>query len=283
MSLPSNMVKITEHGSKRPTSNDTAVKDVSGTDGEGVWSVPEETPVAFVYNQRNYAVMMATPDDLVNYAIGFSISEQVVERADQIKSIDIQHSDKGVDFRIEIDRDRLERLDVIQRRRNMVGSASCGLCGLENADTLLKTLPTVSEEWLKLKSDAVVRAYSNLHKHQDLNARTHSVHGAGWSDLDGNILHSQEDVGRHNALDKLIGYLAQNDIDLNSGFVVMSSRCSYELVEKAAHFGIRAIVSISAPTSFALRKAQEANISLYARSPEGAVEFILDNDTRGAP
>jgi len=276
------MIKVTEHGSKHQTSLNAAIKDVSDLAAKGVWSVPEETPVAFVYNQRNYAVMMATPDDLVDYAVGFTISEQVVDQVDQIKSIDIQHSEKGVDFRIEIDRDRLERLDVIQRRRNMVGSASCGLCGLENADTLLKKLPLVSQERLSLHVDAVSKALSNLQEHQHLNAQTHTVHGAGWSDVSGKILHVREDVGRHNALDKLIGYLAQGGADLNSGFVVMSSRCSYELIEKAAYFGVRALVTISAPTAFALRKAKEANISLYARSPTGAVEFILGDDTRSA-
>jgi len=276
------MIKVTEHGSKHQTSLNTAIKDVSDVVAQGVWSVPEETPVAFVYSQRNYAVMMATPDDLVDYAVGFSISEQVVDQVDQIRSIDIQHSEKGVDFRIEIDRDRLERLDVIQRRRNMVGSASCGLCGLENADTLLKKLPSVSQERLSLNVDVVNKALSNLQEHQHLNAQTHTVHGAGWSDLSGKILHVREDVGRHNALDKLIGCLAQGDADLSSGFVVMSSRCSYELIEKAAYFGVRALVTISAPTAFALRKANEANISLYARSPTGAVEFILGDDTRGA-
>ena len=269
------MVKVTEHGSKSQTSRKAAVKDVASSGDEQIWDVPEETPVAFVYNKRNYAVMMATPDDLVDYAIGFSMSEQVIDHVDQIKSIDIQHSDKGVDFRIDIVRDRLERLDLIQRRRNMVGSASCGLCGLENADTLLQKLPKVSDTPISLLPDAVSLALSSIHEHQNLNAKTRSVHGAAWADMDGKILFVSEDVGRHNALDKLIGCLAQEAIDLSEGFVVMSSRCSYELIEKAAYFGVRALVTISAPTAFALRKAKEANISLYARSPSGAVEFVL--------
>lgn len=268
------MVKVTEHGDKSPTSRETAVKDVTGTVSDQVWNVPEETPVAFVYNQRNYAVMMATPDDLVDFVIGFSLCEQVIDRVDQIKSIEIHHSDKGVDFRIVINRERLERLDVIQRRRNMVGSASCGLCGLENADTLFRKLPVVSKAKIALSSDAVQKALNSLSDHQPLNQQTHTVHAAAWADVKGNIVMAREDVGRHNALDKLIGALAQNQATVNDGFVVMSSRCSYELIEKAATYGIKALVTVSAPTAFALRKAKEANIALYARSPAGFVEIV---------
>ncbi|NNC38891.1 MAG: formate dehydrogenase accessory sulfurtransferase FdhD [Acidimicrobiales bacterium] len=270
------MVKITEHGTQHPTFRTAGIRE-SGSQQDRTWHVPEETPVAFVYNKRNYAVMMATPDDLVDFAIGFSLSEQVVDTAHQIKAIDIQHSERGVDFRIDIDQQRLERLDIIQRRRNLVGSASCGLCGLENAETLFEPLPRVSDKFLTLTTEAVSLALESLRNHQRLNAKTHTVHGAAWADLSGSIAYTREDVGRHNALDKLIGCMALKEVDLTSGFVVMSSRCSYELVEKASRFGIPAMVTISAPTSFALAKAREAKISLYARSPMGVVEFLVDD------
>jgi formate dehydrogenase accessory protein FdhD len=269
------MVKVTEHGVKSGTSRETGVKDVSADGAEHVWSIPEETPVAFVYNQRNYAVMMATPDDLVDYAIGFSMSEQIIDHVDQIKSIDIQHSDKGVDYRIEIDRARLERLEIVQRRRNMVGSASCGLCGLENADSLFQKLPIVSEHRLKLEAASINRALAQLNDHQVLNQKTRTVHAAAFADLNGRIQLTREDVGRHNALDKLIGALAQQKLDIAGGFVVMTSRCSYELIEKSARFGIKAMVTVSAPTGFALAKAKEANMALYTSAPSGPVELIL--------
>lgn len=269
------MVKITEFGEKASIYRWQSVRSAEKSDDVKEWGIPEETPVAFVYNRRNYAVMMATPDDLVDFAIGFTLSEKVIDNVVQIKTIDIQHSDKGVDFRIEIEPERLERLDLIQRRRHMVGSASCGLCGLENADSLFQKLPQVSDERLSLKAASINRALGQLNDHQTLNQKTHTVHAAVWADLEGNIKLAREDVGRHNALDKLIGALAQSCVDKSTGFVVMTSRCSYELIEKSARFGIKAMVTVSAPTVFALEKAKEANMALYTQSKTGPVELMF--------
>jgi len=241
--------------------------------GDGQWFIPEEVPIAFVFNRRNYAVMMGTPDNLEDFALGFALTEEVIKSADEIKSLDIHLSNRGADLRFKISVEALERLDVTQRRRNMVGSASCGLCGLENADTLFKVLPRVAEYKVGLKHAAMTKAMAALRKGQPLNAQTHSVHAAAWVSREGEIEITREDVGRHNALDKLLGAMASSAVDPKTGFVLMSSRCSYEIVEKAARRGVQAIISVSGPTVFAMRKAKEANMALYARDGEGAVKI----------
>lgn len=240
-------------------------------EGGDSWHIPEEVPVAFVFNRRNYAVMMATPDDLTDFALGFALTERVVQSADDIVSLEIISSEQGADLRFKITDEALERLDSVQRRRNMVGSASCGLCGLENADALFTRLPMVTPP--AITAEIAAKALSAIRDHQPLNKLTRTVHAAAWADLTGQIKLTREDVGRHNALDKLLGALALKDIDMSKGFVVMSSRCSYEIVEKAARRGVGALACVSAPTAFALRKASEAGLVIYARSPDGAACF----------
>lgn len=241
--------------------------------GGAQWFIPDEVPIAFVFNRRNYAVMMGTPDDLVDFALGFALTEEVIKKADEIKSLDIYLSDKGVDLRFKITSEALERLDVTQRRRNLVGSASCGLCGLENADTLFKILPRVAETKVELDDMAMIKAIATLHQSQPLNSQTHSVHAAAWVSMQGEIVLTREDVGRHNALDKLLGAMTTHGVNVTTGFVIISSRCSYEIVEKAALRGVQAILSVSGPTAFALRKAIESNMALYSGSGEGAVRI----------
>jgi len=262
-------VEINWRGDKLPGLRSVPV---SGAGGKDSWHIPSEMPVAFVYNRRNYAMMMATPDDLVDFAVGFTLTEEIVPDIAGIKAIDIHQSEKGVDLRFKISDSALERLDVTQRRRNMVGSASCGLCGLENADTLFRTLPRVSDEKIGLDAANAARAMKAIRRHQEINAKTHSVHAAAWVTHNGDIRFAREDVGRHNALDKLLGAMAQAGTDVTDGFVLMSSRCSYEIVEKAARRGVQAILTISGPTSFALEKAREANMAVYSRAGDGVVE-----------
>lgn len=258
---------VTVHGKTRPSFTQTQA-------GERHWYIPEEVPIAFVFNKRNYAVMMGTPDDLVDFAVGFSLTEEIIKSPDDIVSLDIKLSDKGADLRFKISDNALTKMDVVLRRRNMVGSASCGLCGLENADTLFKVLPKVANAPIEIKEAACTKAMAALRGLQPVNQKTHSVHAAAWVTHDGGILHVREDVGRHNALDKLLGALKLADTDMTSGFVLMSSRCSYEIVEKAAKCGVQAILSISGPTAFALRKAESANMAIYARSGETAVRLL---------
>lgn len=242
--------------------------------GEVSWFIPEEVPIALVYNRRNYAVMMGTPDNLVDFAVGFSLTEEVIKGTDCIKSLEIYQSEQGADLRFKVTDETLEKLDITLRRRNMVGSSSCGLCGLENADMLFKTLPRVTERPVELSSTAMALAIQSLDAQQPLNQQTRSVHAAAWVSEDGNIEMLREDVGRHNALDKLLGAMAFAKTDVSKGFVLMSSRCSYEIIEKAARRDVKAILSISGPTAFALRKAKEANISVYSRLGKNGVRLL---------
>jgi len=231
-------------------------------------------PVAFVFNRRNYAVMMATPDDLADFAIGFSLTEKVIREPWDIISLDIYQTEQGVDLRFKITKEALEKLDLIQRRRNLVGSASCGVCGLENADVLFRKLEPVSDRPIDVDENTLATALNALRDHQALGNLTRTVHAAAWADMSGRINIVREDVGRHNALDKLLGAMALEKIKTSNGFVVMSSRCSYEIIEKAAACGIKALISVSAPTAFALRKAKEANMALFANSEGGPVRLI---------
>ena len=231
----------------------------------GAWRVPAETPVAFVYNKRNYAVMLATPADMEDFAVGFSLTERVVDKLDDIAAVGIHQSPRGIELHLSIAPEKLERLDIRQQRRNLVGRAGCGVCGLENAETFFETLPKVADAPVEIPMEALARSLADLRTHQPLNEATRTVHGAAWASRDGVILSVREDVGRHNALDKLIGALARESADMTAGFVLMSSRCSYEIIEKCARIGVQAVASVSGPTSFAIAKAQEANLSLYCR------------------
>lgn len=261
----------------------TYVGDMIATDVEiGVsqgkvvtrWSVTNEVPVAFVYNQRNYAVMLATPGDLVDFAIGFSVTERVVDNIADILEIDVRQTNRGVELRMKLVPDCVERLDVRQTRRNLIGRSGCGVCGLDNAETLFEPIAPVRDTAISLSNDALAQAVQDLTNHQPLNHRTRSAHAAAWSDLHGAILMAREDVGRHNALDKLLGAILLKGKPRSDGFVVMSSRCSYELVEKAARLQVPAIVSLSGPTTFAIKKAAECNMALYCRQGDGFVLIL---------
>ncbi|MEN9018450.1 MAG: formate dehydrogenase accessory sulfurtransferase FdhD [Hellea sp.] len=243
--------------------------------GTQSWFVAEEVPIAFVFNQRNYSIMMATPDDLIDFALGFSLSEEVIKYPEEIKSLEVLHSKKGVDLKFKISMKAIEKFDIMQRKRNSIGSASCGLCGLESSNSLFKKLPSVGEVKMKVDTKVAEMAVFALREKQLLNSKTHSVHAAAWVNLSGEIVIIREDVGRHNALDKLLGAMALQSVNPSKGYVLMSSRCSYEIVEKSAKRGVKIILSISGPTAFALRKAKEANISIYSLDKNRVVEIIL--------
>ncbi|MEQ1607889.1 MAG: formate dehydrogenase accessory sulfurtransferase FdhD [Hyphomonadaceae bacterium] len=250
--------------------------EICVSQGEAVtrWSITTEVPVALVYNQRNYAVMLATPSDLVDFAAGFSVTERVVDGIDDILEIEVAQSTRGVELRMKLVPDCVERLDVRQTRRNMIGRAGCGVCGLDNAETLFEPLAPVRDAAISISDDALAKAVRDLANHQPLNRRTRSVHAAAWADLDGAILMTREDVGRHNALDKLMGAILLEGKQRSDGFVMMSSRCSYELVEKAARLRVPAIACLSGPTTFAVRRAEECNMALYSRQGDGFVRIV---------
>ena len=255
-----------------PPTDRTILVDSLDTSHQGRWDVPEETPVAFVYNRRNYAVMLATPADMTDFAIGFSLTERVIKSPTDIEQLEVQYSTNGIDLFFRIDEACLLRFDALARRRNLVGTAGCGLCGLENADSILAPLKPVADVPGEISKVALERAMKSFADLQPINQRTKSVHGAAWVNQGGKIKLVREDVGRHNALDKLIGAMALDGIVTADGFLLMSSRCSYEIIDKAARSNIPAILSLSGPTAFALTKARQANITIYARDKIGGVK-----------
>jgi formate dehydrogenase accessory protein FdhD len=228
------------------------------------WRIAEEAPVAIVYNNRNYAVMLATPADFFEFAVGFSLTERIADTVADIERVEAHLGDHCADLRIALSQGALERFDLRQQRRNLVGRAGCGLCGVEGYESFFEDLPPSDGGPLEIPPAAGLRAIGELPARQPLSRSARTVHAAAWATNSGDLVAAYEDVGRHNALDKLIGARSLAGETFGEGFLVMSSRCSYEIVEKAARAGVRAILSISAPTAFAIRKAAEAGISLYA-------------------
>lgn len=237
---------------------------VSLNEGGRIWRIAEETPIAIIYNNRNYAVMLATPADLFEFAVGFSITERIADDVSDIERVEAHYGDHCADLRIFLSQRALERFDLRQQRRNLVGRSGCGLCGVEGYETFFEKSPRSKRGPNEIRKAARARAMEELPDRQPLNRSTRTAHAAAWATDHGELVAAFEDVGRHNALDKLIGARLLGGETFGEGFLVMSSRCSYEIVEKAARAGVRAILSISAPTAFAVRKAAEAGIALYA-------------------
>lgn len=236
-----------------------------------LWQVPEEVPVAFVYNKRPHAVMMATPADLEDFAVGFSVAEDVVDDASVIISCKVEELEKGIKLCIAADPKRMSKGRKV--KRTIEGRSGCGLCGIESLENAVRTPRKVSDVGASIGSAAISTAFEALRDHQPMNRVNRSVHAAAFCDRDGGILLCREDVGRHNALDKLIGALLRGHVDPTSGFVIMSSRCSFELVSKAASVGVPLLATVSAPTALALDLAQQAGMRLGARTPDGVAIF----------
>lgn len=218
-----------------------------------------EAPVALLYNGLPFAVMMATPCDLEDFALGFALSEGIVAAADEFRLVDIVRGDAGIALHAVIPQSRYDALS--SRRRNLEGRSGCGLCGVEALQDAQRPVTRVSEPGAV--SMAQIRAALDaLALQQPLNARSGGVHAAGFAHSDGLLV--REDVGRHNALDKLIGALVGTGLDPAHGFLVITSRASYEIVHKAAMAGIGIVVAISAPTDLAIRTAEASGITLAA-------------------
>jgi FdhD protein len=231
--------------------------------------VAEETPLAIQYNGIAHAVMMATPLDLDDFAVGFSIAEGIISSLEDIRGINAVPRDDGIGLEIGLAPGALHRFLQHHRRRSLRGHTSCGLCGLEDlADVPIATAAQVPPARLITQS-ALQRALEDLRALQPLSARTHGAHAAAWVDLAGALVVVREDVGRHNALDKLVGAALRHRIDLANGFCLITSRCSYEMVQKAVAAGMPAIVAISAPTALAIRTAQAAGLTLATLDRSG--------------
>lgn len=229
-------------------------------------SLADETPVGFVFNSVPYAVMMATKEHLEDYAFGFSITERLVSTPESIRAVRVEEAEDGVTLHLSIAGEDFRRL--LQSRRAMTGRTGCGICGSDDLKSLHTQLPKVpAAPPVSLK--AIQKSLTELASHQALNAQVHMVHGAAWCDDTGAVKLIREDIGRHNALDKLIGAGLRQKADFSSGFCVITSRCSYEMAQKAIMAGFTTLVAISAPTVRALNLAKEAGLTIVglARPP----------------
>jgi FdhD protein len=227
----------------------------------GSAQIAEEVPVAFVYNQRSHVVMMATPSDLEDFAVGFTLSEEIVGSAREIAAVRVEPYSQGVELQVTIPAAAAAALE--QRGRQLVGQTGCGLCGVQTISDALRGTRTVAAQWV-LAPRALWRAEAALSARQQLNEATGAVHAAAWASPDGELRVVREDVGRHNALDKVTGALARAGTDPSTGFLVMTSRASYELVQKASVAGIPILAAVSRPTGLAIRLAEAAGVTLVA-------------------
>lgn len=244
--------------------------------------VAEEVPVAMVYNGISHAVMLATPQDLGDFALGFSLSEGILSSAKELYDIEVVHQSKGIELHLNIAAERFHLLK--ERRRSMSGRTGCGLCGAESLDQAMRIPTNVISIADRVQSRAIYLAHQQIRSVQKLQALTGATHACAWIQPDGIIASIREDIGRHNALDKLIGAIASQR-NKQPGFVLTTSRASYEMVQKVASAGISMLVAVSAPTGLAVRIAQNCGVTLvgFARNHQHVVyscpERILHKET----
>ncbi|HUD93169.1 formate dehydrogenase accessory sulfurtransferase FdhD [Sphingobium sp.] len=231
-------------------------------------ALAEEVPVAIEYNGAGYAVLMATPTDIGDLVQGFSLAERLVSREDASLDIDVYDTGAGIIARATLPPHRTDGL--LERVRHRASESSCGLCGIENLEQAIRPLPRVTAT-SQADRVAIFRALGALGDHQPLNAATGAAHAAAWAGADGRIRLVREDVGRHNAFDKLIGAMARADASWDGGFALLSSRCSYELVEKAVLADCPLLVTISAPTRLAAERAAQAGLPIIALARSDAL------------
>ncbi|HEY5970770.1 MAG TPA: formate dehydrogenase accessory sulfurtransferase FdhD [Pseudoxanthomonas sp.] len=231
--------------------------------------IAEEVPIAMHYNDRSFAVMMATPCDLEDFALGFSLSEGLIKTPDQLLGVEARERMEGIELAMTVPADapaaHLER----NAERLLPGRGSCGICGTRELEDVVRQ-PDPIREGKHFASSALKRALAELHSHQPMNTATGSTHAAAWAHADGRIVLVREDVGRHNALDKLTGAMRRAGESAEDGMLLISSRASYEMVTKAASAGIGLVAAISAPTALAIELARSAGVCLigFAR-PDG--------------
>jgi FdhD protein len=232
-----------------------------GTLREGTRAIPEETAIALTYNGGTYAVMMGTPQDLRDFAIGFSLSEGIVQSADDIRSLDIVELDDGIELRMWLSPAQAELVDA--RRRQIAGPTGCGICGIESIAEAVRPAAIVPRG-RSFSAIEIMKAMAAIPPLQEINIETRAVHAAAfWTPANG-IVALREDVGRHNALDKLAGALAQQNANASQGIVLLTSRVSVEMVQKTAAIGAPLMVAVSAPTALAVKMAEAAGITLCA-------------------
>lgn len=221
--------------------------------------VPEEVPVALSYNGITHAVMLASPADLEDFALGFSLSEGILTQPSELFDLELEAGPQGVEARMRIAGERFASLK--ERRRNLAGRTGCGLCGLESLDQVARPLAPLPAG-PAIPVAALEQALTHLQTNQPLHARTGGVHAAAWATPAGELLLVREDVGRHNALDKLIGAMARQGLNPETGFALITSRASFEMVQKASGRGIALLAAVSAPTGYAIRLAKASGLCL---------------------
>ncbi len=251
---------------------------------DGARAIPEETPVAISYNGSTQAVMMATPADLEDFAIGFSLSEGVVESRAQIESLEIVPHDDGTELRMWLGGDVADRLQ--QRRRHIAGPTGCGLCGVDSIAEAVRPVALVGEG-RTFSPQQIIAAIEAMPPLQTLNVATRAVHAAAYYTPTQGVVALREDVGRHNALDKLAGAIARQGVDARAGMVLLTSRVSVEMVQKTAAIGATVLVAVSAPTALAVKMAEAAGITLAAIARSDGFEIFthphrIDTHTKGA-
>jgi FdhD protein len=228
---------------------------------EGLRTIPEETALALTYNGGTYAVMMGTPQNLRDFAVGFSLSEGVVQSPEDIESLDIVPLDDGIELRMWLRQSQADRLS--ERRRHIAGPTGCGICGIDSIAEAVRPAAIVAPG-RSFSPQQIIAAMQSLPPLQAINVETRAVHAAAFWMPGRGILALREDVGRHNALDKLAGALAQSKISASEGMVLLTSRVSVEMVQKAAAMGAPLMAAVSAPTALAVRMADTAGITLAA-------------------
>lgn len=233
-----------------------------GLVSEGTRSAPEEVPIAFSYGGSTHAVMMATPADLEDFAYGFSLTEGIIGGADQVAAVDVLDTEQGFDVQVTL---LDEQADALRsRRRHMAGPVGCGLCGIESIEQAVRPVPDVSSVGMTVSAQEIAIAMNALTEAQSLNRETRAVHGAGFYIPGEGLISVREDVGRHNALDKLAGSVLRAGRKGADGIIVVTSRVSVEMVQKAAILGSPVLAAVSAPTALAIETAEKAGLTIIA-------------------
>jgi FdhD protein len=242
-----------------------------GTPAAHARAVPDEVAVALTYDHATFAVMMATPAELEDFAIGFSLSEGIIGKVSDITGFEAVVVEQGIDCRMTLSPARRDALDA--RRRRIAGPVGCGSCGLDSLKEADRPIPRIKSA-VHVAADVIADAVSRMSQLQTLNIETRAVHAAAFFDPSGNDILLREDIGRHNALDKLIGAVLRRGDDPSAGAVFLTSRVSLDLIQKAAVFGAAILVAVSVPSASAVRAAEAAGITLIAVARHDGFEIF---------
>jgi FdhD protein len=251
-----------------------------GTVAESQDWLADEVPVALIFNGISHAVMLATPLDLEDFALGFGLTEGLLEHADELYGVEVQPDPAGMRIEMDVSSACFARLK--DKRRSMAGRTGCGLCGTESLEQVEPPLPLLVPCTTPLSPPAIAAALRAMPAHQALQQRTGATHAAAWCSLDGRVRIVREDVGRHNALDKLVGAMVEAGVDARDGFCCITSRASVEMVRKAVTAGMTALIAVSAPTSRAVATARRAGLALAGFARRDDLVLYANADRFGA-